>query len=151
MNRNQKKEFKEQFEEVVKRGIKEYGNPNDVDKEFMKKHPVYFWCIVFPAILLPIMVFIVLWTIFTVGTGIVQYNPIPGLIIIVLYFVGFVGGFFIDLGIYGIVSPLFSAFIPDYSESGDDYFVRKYKVKLIMIGLGICVVCGGIIRLLAKI
>ena len=43
MKNETKSEFKKEFEEVMEKGIKEFGNPNDKDKEFMKKHPFYFW------------------------------------------------------------------------------------------------------------
>ena len=56
-------EFKKEFGKVMEKGFKEFGNPNDADKEFMKKHPFYFWGIMFPSILLPFMIFIVIWTI----------------------------------------------------------------------------------------
>ena len=144
-------EFKKEFEKVMEKGIKEFGNPNDKDKEFMKKHPFYFWCIVFPSILLPFLIFIVVWTILTVGLGTVQYNLIQGIVIVVLYLVGFVGGFFINIGLYGFISPLNAKFIPDYPESIDDFFTRDYKIRLILIGLVICVINGSIIRVLGNV
>ena len=151
MNKNNKEEFKEQFEEVMEKGFREFGNPNEADKEFMKKHPFYFWCIVFPSILLPFLIFIVAWTILSVGLGTVQYGLMQGIVIVILYLVGFVGGFFINIGLYGFISPVIAKYIPDYPESIDDFFTRDHKIRLILIGLGVCVICGSIIRVLGNV
>ena len=151
MKNETKGEFKKEFEQVMEKGIKEFGNPNDKDKEFMKKHPFYFWCIVFPSIFLPFLVLIIAWMILTVGLGTVQYNLMQGIVIIVLILVGFVGICFISLGLYGFISPLNAKYIPDYPESIDDFFARDHKIRLILIGLGICAICGIIIRVLANI
>ena len=117
----------------------------------MKKHPFYFWCIVFPSILLPFLIFIVVWTILTVGLGTVQYSLMQGIVIVILYLVGFVGGFFINIGLYGFISPVIAKYIPDYPESIDDFFTRDHKIRLILIGLGVCVICGSIIHVLANV
>ena len=147
MNNETKNDFKNEFGKVMEKGIKEFGNPNEKDKEFMKKHPFYFWCVVFPSILLPFLVFIIVWTILTVGLGTVQYSLMQGVIVVVLYLVGFIGGFFINIGLYGFISPLIAKYIPDYPESIDDFFTRGHRIKLILIGLIICVLCGIMIRL----
>ena len=151
MSKNNKEEFKEQFEEVMEKGFREFGNPNEADKEFMKKHPFYFWCVVFPAILLPFLIFIVVWTILSVGLETVQYSLMQGIIIVVLYLVGYIGGFFINIGLYGFISPVIAKYISDYPESIDDFFTRDHKIRLILIGLGVCVICGSIIRVLANV
>lgn len=147
-------EFKKEFGELLDKGINEFDNPNDNDKEFMKKHPIYFWCVIFTSILLPFLILIGLWTAFvginaTNSSG--SNNMIIGIIIVFLYLVGFIGGFFIDLGIIGMLSPFFAKHIPDYPESLDDIYTRKNVNKLILIGLSIYVVCGIIIYFLTKI